>query len=350
LPLRVDELTVRAVQAAQAREPLRAASEVLNLAAQLAGDCALPAVARALYRRLIETYCKSAPPSIESVSLALEATFGLARLRMRRQGGGLAAWRLIESTYVALRDATDLSVVGSSLPVRALASTVDDLKGLRSWTRAVMLTDGIGGLLLDTSWGEANEAIKWHRGISSYLVECRQIAIISRYFDGCGRQAAVLLDRSRLGPESPEVVVDCLRVFSRLAQQIPATGAADDMVESYIGTDLGQDFEGFQTRCGIAAVGLAAPVSPTLAARACAHLVEQTIVTEDAYSARAVLAAKRRGLDIPGPEERVLVAIVEAAGLGLREGLLSFAEEFRAAVETAFSLLGDTLPARPVNV
>ncbi|KAA9379639.1 hypothetical protein F5972_08270 [Microbispora cellulosiformans] len=282
------------------------AAEAHNLAALIASDCGLPALAADLCWTQFAIFHTARPYTAAVAKLALQPLINLGRLHART-GHGTAAHHLITTVFDAVKDQTTAEVDGRTVDLTRLAQTPEDHRELVQWLWAVVLSDGTRALTQACRWAEALQHVQAHHGLGQRLLDGRQIAIITHHATGDCHGAARLLAASSTPTPWEQAVAAALAVL---------TGSPDaaTMVDRYLGLD--QDPPGqvvFRVRLGLAVLDLAAARTPRVS-NLRAAIIDGA--SSDAYAARDVLGHHVMRSQMTPRQEHDLTAVVTASGLG----------------------------------
>ena len=331
LPQRVSGLHELATEAGERRDASRATA-VFNLAALLASDCGMPALARTWCHRLATT----AIEHDHDPQHALEPVVNLARLHIRA-GDGPAAWTLLETLFQAIETRTDTTIDGLTIPAARLTRTPDSHAKARTWLWSVLLGTGAHALATAGRWDEASIRIARHKGVGNRMLDGRQVTVIAHATAGRYEQARAMLNATRPGEPWENAVTASLHlhmVDSAPAEQVTAALAAHHA--------LGPTKPGlivFHTRLGLTLVDALGANHPD------AEQVNMNLIRHaaaDGYAARDLLA-HRGCLSLATPQQIArLTKFVADCGLGHRTMTVEHLATVTQALDTAESVIAQT--------
>jgi hypothetical protein len=317
LDVRVREVVDLAQGAARATEPnpLPMATAAHNQAALIASDCGMPELARSLCWRQFRVHGCSRPLNGRAARFALQPLVNLARLQLR-SGDGVAANRLLDTLYEAVRSGGDAMIEGHPLSFRGFTSSVEAHHTVCRWLWTVLLADGTRALAVAGEWEQALAFVQRHRGIGMRLLDGRQVAIVARILGGEPAAALALLERT-VTPTLWERCVAAILNMVRLEHYAqPAVDAARSMAAHYLALPHVAELLAFQVRLGLAVIDLAGGLDCAGARQVTTRVVAQAMAAADGYAARDLLSHAVLRAQLAEHDERALAVIVQSAGLG----------------------------------
>lgn len=292
-------------------DALLRAAEVHNLAALIASDCGMPALARDLCWRQFELFATSGPYDQATARLTLQPLINLGRLHPR-DGNGTAAYQLHEALLNAARTRTQVRVDGKPVSFENIVKPGDDHRDIVRWLWTVLLADGIRALCRAGRWAEALHEAEQHNGIGQRLLDGRQVAIIAHCAAGDYVDALRLIDATATPTPWEEAVAACLKVVCLTWVRRPVDSAVTAMVDIYLSLVPAPEHAVFQVRLGLTVADLASDQDIRLVAQKIERIATDAA---DAYAARDVLTSSTP-LPLTASASHVLRETVRAAGLG----------------------------------
>jgi hypothetical protein len=347
LPLdaRISELTALATGPAggTAHERASRAAEVLNKAALITSDCAMPALARDLCHRQHELFEHATPLPSWATRLALQPILNIPR-QLIREGQGQDAYAMLETLFQAARNRTSTVIDGQTIDLSAITRTPDDHKTVCTVIWAALLADGTRALAQAGRWKEAADRASTHRGTGKRLLDGRQATILALLHDGQPGKAAEAAWHAVITEPWEHAVQALLQVLCQ--RWVSGRGnrkSAVTMLSASLSLAEQHDPSTALTRAriGMTAVDLAG----TSHTRQSCLLRAALIVSAagDAYIARDMLALHEAPQSLTSAERQCLDSIIRAAGLGA--GVISerLHHQLMAAVDDAEATLKNEL-------
>jgi hypothetical protein len=316
LPLleRLAEITT-SVETAQ-REPGQAldhAATALNLAALVASDCGLPALAAELCWKHIDAYCSMGRPMIGSEAMQLLGPIGnLARLRLRAHDGDHAVAQL-QDLLRAVRTGSDLILDNRTLPLAQVVADKGYRRQMVQWAWMQLLADGTKALTLAGRWTDAAQLAKTYNGIGNHLLEGRQAAIIASLTHRDSDTARETLAQSIVSEPWEREAAACLAVLC--APPDAANDAVDSMATEYQAGTITTEHADYRARLGVTVAALAHAHDPDLADDVLRQAAAEAAEANNGYAAREILRHRPAADVLTTNEQQHLTQIVDAAGL-----------------------------------
>jgi thiopeptide-type bacteriocin biosynthesis protein len=326
------------------------ACTALNLAALIASDCRLPALAAEFCERQLAVF-QSAGPVTGRVSIAsLQPLVNLARLDIRA-GHPDRAYQALTQIAEAARHGGAVEVHERSFTV--LAGIPAGTDAVNPWIREVLLHDGTRALAAAGHWDQAAEHAAQYDDHPGRLHDARQARIIACVTGGHGEAAVALIDESIRTDPWEHAVAACLRAWAHLATGCPipqSTTAALALARLAI-QPASPGMTLSRTRLGLTAAELATAIDP-----AWGHLLIQVaddaLQGGDGYAAREILGHPATMSFLPQVQHQRLCDIAAAAGIGtgpvpepLWSELLAGAYTAEAGLRSALQTSADQRPA-----
>jgi len=311
-----------------------AATAVFNLAALMASDCGLPALARAWCHRL----ALLAIEHDHDPQHALEPVVNIARLHIRA-GEGPAAWNLLETLFQAVETQTDVTIDGLTIPVTRLTRDPASHAKTRRWLWGVLLGTGAHALATAGRWDEASTRLAEHKAIGERMLDGRQVTVISHATAGRHQQARTMLNATRPGEPWENAVTAVLHLHisdssqgePRPAELVKAALAAHQTLGP-IETGLTV----FHTRLDLTLLDALGANHPN-GERITTDLVHHAV--NDGYAARDVLAHPGCLTRASPAQINHLSQLVADCGLGRRTIDPEHRSTLNQALETAESVI-----------
>jgi len=319
------------------------ACTALNLAALIASDCHLPALAAELCERQFAVFQAAGPVTGRVAIASLQPLVNLARLDLRA-GHRDRAYQALTQIAEAARRGGAVDVHGCSFTLPAVPAGIPaDANAVTSWLRGVLLDDATRALAAGGHWDQAAEHAARHDDHPGRLHHARQARIIASATRGDGEAAMTLIDASTRTDPWEHAVAACLRAWAHLVTGCPlpeSTTPALALARLAIPpTAPGMTLS--RTRLGLTAAELATAIDP-----AQGHLLSQVaddaLQDGDGHAAREILSHPAAASFLPPARHQQLRRITDAAGLGpgpalplLQSELLSAASAAEAALRTA---------------
>ncbi|MBC7277091.1 hypothetical protein OG984_02530 [Nocardioides sp. NBC_00368] len=333
LPQRVSGLHELATEARERRDA-SLATAVFNLAALLASDCGMPALARTWCHRLAIT----AIEHDHDPRYALEPVVNLARLHIRA-GEGSAAWTLLETLFQAIDTRTDTTIDGLTIPAARLTRTPDSHAKARTWLWSVLLGTGAHAFAAAGRWDEASIRLDQHNGVGERMLDGRQVTIIAHATAGRYQQARTMLNATHPGEPWENAVTAALHLHLPLADADPAEQVAPALAAHHALGSIKAGLTVFHTRLGLTLVDALGPDHPN-AEQIAMPLIRHA--ANDGYAARDLLAHPGC-LSIASPQQIArLTELVADCGLGHRTMTAEHLAVVADALDTAESVIAHT--------
>jgi hypothetical protein len=319
LPLeaRIAELT--ALTAGNRRETREAhsarAAEILNKAALVASDCAIPGLARALCHHQYALWARSAPLPASAVRLAMQPVLNIPR-QLIRDGHGDDAGVMLEVLHQAALDCAITDIDDMRVNFGTLTRTAGGYREACTLTWTALLADGTRALAQAGRWEEAAERVAAHRGTGTRLLDGRQAAILALLTSGRVDEAAKMTEDSAPAEPWEHAIRALLQVLcQRAAGHHPEAGIAT-MTAAALELAQSQDHATTlpRTRIGLTALAIAADTGAHQVRALRAALI--TLASTDGYAARDLLATVPVSGSLTCAQRSQLQALISACGLG----------------------------------
>jgi thiopeptide-type bacteriocin biosynthesis protein len=317
---------------ADREQRIEQACTALNLAALIAADCGLPALAAELCERQFAVF-QSAGPATGRIAIAsLQPLVNLARLDIR-DGQPDRAYRGLIQIAEAARGGGVAEVHGRTFTLDGLTTDFDTVT---RWLHSVLMHDGTRALAAAGHWDQAAEHAARYDDDPGRLRDARQARIIASVTSGDGDAAIALIDESIRTEPWEHAVAACLRAWTHLAtgcpipaSTAPALALARHAIQSASpGTTLSR------IRLSLTAAELAAAIDP-----AQRHLLTQVaddvLQDGDAYAAREILDHPASRSFLPDAQHQRLLGVTAAAGFGAGSIPEPFRSELLASASAA---------------
>lgn len=293
-------------------ESLTRAAEAHNLAALIASDCGIPALARSLCWRQFDAFNGAGPFDAATAKLTLQPLINLGRLLIR-DGNGAAAYQLLETLFNAVKRQTESVIDGRTVSFKELVADPRDHHEIVRWLWSVLLADGTRALTRAGRWREALQHAQQHKGIGERLFDGRQVAIIAHCAASAHDHAHKALATTTAETPWEQAVAACLKVVCLEWSGWNADSAITRMVDQYLVFRPGSEHAVFHVRLGLLVLDL---VNTGHGLGQVTPVVERSAVeAADAYAAHEVLSSPRV-LPLTADGSRALVDIVRVSGLG----------------------------------
>ncbi|MBV9143818.1 MAG: hypothetical protein JO115_23355 [Pseudonocardiales bacterium] len=310
---RIDRVRRQADLASQhTDDSLLRAAEAHNLAALIASDCGMPALARDLCWRQFDIFATSGPYDQASAKLALQPLVNLGRLRTR-DGNGTAAYQIHEALFQAAKTRTEASVDGRTISLGNIVHRGDDHREIVRWLWTILLADGIRALCRAGRWSEALHQAEQYNGLGQRLFDGRQVAIIAHCAAHNHAEALRLTEASATPTAWEEAVAACMKVICLTWAGQPTSSATAAMLDTYLALDPVREHAVFHVRLGLSVADLAHNTHDT---QPVVRMIERSALdAADAYAAHDI-RANRTPSPLTKRAAQALNKIVRAAGLG----------------------------------
>jgi hypothetical protein len=347
LPLeaRISELTALTTvpAAGTAHERASRAAEVLNKAALITSDCAMPALARSLCHRQRELFDHATPLPSWATRLGLQPILNIPR-QLIREGQGQDAYAMLETLYQAARHRASTVIDGQAIDLGAITRAPDDHKTVCTLIWAALLADGTRALAQAGRWKEAADLASAHRGAGRRLLDGRQATIIALLHDGQPAKAAAAARHAAITEPWEQAVQALLQVLcQRWANGRRDSKAAITMLSASLALAEQHDPSTAlaRARIGMTALDLAGsghawqsrPLRVALIASAAG----------DAYIARDMLARHEADQSLRSAERQGLDNTLHTSGLGAGTIPERLYRQLTAAVDCAETTLKNEL-------
>ncbi|MFI8265290.1 hypothetical protein [Streptomyces sp. NPDC085665] len=290
------------------------ASAVFNQSALIASDLAMPDLARELCHRHAAAYLRACPlPGMNTIR-GLEPVVNLARLRIRAGAGDEGREHLLR-LYDAVRTGTATQFEGVSVPAQ-LTATPDDRQEVRAWLWRVLLADGTRTLTTAGRWTEALAHIKAHQGVGKRMLDGRQVAILAALTTGDADSTATLLMETEPGDQWEQAVTACLTVLCRQAVGRPVDQHLRELARTYLDHEAGHGTTVFDVRLGLVVLDALDVEASPASRRIAQDLHRRTMLANDGYAAREILAHHRSVTVFSQQEKRDLTNLLDVCALG----------------------------------
>ncbi|MFI6536662.1 hypothetical protein ACIBHY_29720 [Nonomuraea sp. NPDC050547] len=316
LDARIAALTQSAAELAAmaGRERIARASAVCNMAALIASDCALPALARSLCWLHHDALAQQAPLPAWAAELALQPLLNLAR-QLIRQGEGGAAYQLLDELFNAAKRQREATIGERRIHLSTLTAAPDS-RGVGQFLWTALLADGSRALAMAGRWQEAaDHAARIGRGIGLHLLDGRQVTIIAAIERGAHHEAESLIDDSLLTHPWEQPVASLLRLYCRHTIGAPTDQDVCKLLDHTL--QLCDHYEPatalFRARAAITAFDLAHGYTtlPMDGLRSSITLIALC----DAYVCRELLAHSVLSAMLTPAERRSMLTLLRASGL-----------------------------------
>ncbi|MEO3861334.1 thiopeptide-type bacteriocin biosynthesis protein [Acrocarpospora sp. B8E8] len=335
-------------QPAEPEDRIDRACTAWNLAALIAADCAMPALAVELCERQFRLFQAAWPVSGRTAIASLQPLVNLARLDIRA-GAPEGAYRALDQIYHAVHHGGSADIHGMSISFDGFTAGNADRAKVSPWLWDLLLQDGTRALVAAGQWAKAATHAARYDHAAEQLRESRQADIITRVLDGRIHSALALIDDTVTTQPWEQAVAGCLRTFARLKAAGPAP---EDLTRTLAAVRLARQQPDrkttlFRIRLGLTAVDLAAGPYQVQADPLCAEMIEEAEQSGDAYVAREVLGHPACRTRMTSGQRRDLIALVERAGLGQGTIPQLLLADLAASVEAAGAVLAQALGVPP---
>ncbi|GAA2255556.1 hypothetical protein GCM10010430_44210 [Kitasatospora cystarginea] len=317
LPLerRISELGALAVQPAGAghRDLVARTCGVLNYAALIASDAALPDLAAELCWRQYRVFADAGALSGDIAVMALMPVVNIARL-MIREGDGEGAYDVLRRLYRAAQQRGVAEIRSHTVDLAELSATPGDHRKVCEELWVAVLTDGARALARIGRWSEAAQAMTAHRGVGNRLLDGRQIMIMSLMERGLDQQARDMIEATSSTESWEDSVAALLLAYCRPASPLPKHELDRALREALALTSPPDPATAaFQARVAVAALDLADSDTESSTSLRQALI---DVAALDAYAARDVLNHQQTRSHLTVEQEHQLCAVLAASGLG----------------------------------
>ncbi|QBI56129.1 hypothetical protein [Streptomonospora litoralis] len=314
------------------------ASGVLNYAALIASDAALPDLAADLCWKQHRAFADAGRLTGEIAVMALMPLINLSRL-LTREGDGEGAYDVLKQLYRTAHARSSTHIRGHDVDLSALTATESDHHDVCKALWVALLVDGARALARIGCWTQAAEAMTAHRGVGHRLLDGRQIMIMSLMERGLYQQARDAIEATAPTEEWENAIAALLQVACRPAT---APASAQERDEALLGagavlTSPDPATALFQTRVGLAALELTHHHTGPHTAGLHDPIVDAARL--DAYAARDTLTHPLVGAHLDEEQRSHLESIVAESGLGAGRLSPTHMETLTAASERAEAAL-----------
>lgn len=281
---RIDRVRRQADLASQhTDESLLRAAEAHNLAALIASDCGMPALARDLCWRQFDIFATSGPYDQATAKLTLQPLVNLGRLHTR-DGNGATAYQLHEALFQAAKTRTETSIDGRTISMGNIVHPGDDHREIVRWLWTILLADGTRALCRAGRWSQALQQAEQHNGVGHRLFDGRQVAIIAHCAAHHHAEAIRLTEASATPTTWEQAVAACLKVICLVWAGQPTISATATMVDAYLALDPVPEHAVFRVRLGLSVADLTHDTHDT---QPVLRMIERSALdAADGYAAR----------------------------------------------------------------
>ena len=290
------------------------AAEVLNKAALVASDCAVPGLARELCHHQYALWARSAPLPAWAVRLAMQPVLNIPR-QLIRDGHGDDADMMLEALHQAAVDRALADIDGMRVNFGTLTRTAGGYREARTLTWTALLADGTRALAQAGHWKEAAERASAHRGTGTRLLDGRQAVILALLTSGGVDEAAKMTEHSAPAEPWEHAIQAMLRVLcQQAAGHNPEPGIAT-MTAAALALAQSQDPATTlpRTRIGLTALTIAKGAGTHQARALRAALI--TSASTDGYAARDLLATVPVSSSLTCAQRSQLQVLISECGL-----------------------------------
>ncbi|WUH90317.1 hypothetical protein OG900_09530 [Streptomyces sp. NBC_00433] len=297
------------------RDQVARASAVLNYAALIASDTAMPNLAFQLCWRQYEVFAAAGYLIGDIAVMALMPVVNIARLLIR-EGDGEAAYDVLTRLYRAAQQRSSAEIRGRTVDLAALTGTEADHRKVCEELWMIMLIDGARALAQVGRWTEAAHAMTAHRGVGNRLLDGRQIMIMSLLERGLEQQARAVIESTVPAEPWENTIADLLRLSCWPAGPPVLQPELDRALRGALALVRPADpaTAAFQARVALTAIDLAGDRSGPYTTALLDAVVD--VASADAYAARDVLHHDLTCSRITREQRQVLDAVLTASGLG----------------------------------
>jgi hypothetical protein len=321
------------------------ACSVLNFAALIASDAAIPGLAANLSWRQWDLFASAGPLDTGTAVMGLMPLVNLARLAIRA-GDGDEGYDVLQRLYRAAQRRESTTIYGHLVNLAPWTRTTAAHRKLCQELWGTILVDGARALARSGHWTQAAKIMASHRGIGNRLLDGRQISIMALTEQGLHQEAIAMIDASRTEELWEQAVAAILRISCMHSDhQLILRDDLDQAVRQALTLTLLPDpmTAASRIRIGLATLDLAAAHPAGLAARLQAAVISTAAC--DAYAARDVLTHRHARAHLSQQQEHELTTVVTTAGLGARHLPPAHMDSLTAAVRTAEQQLQALLAA-----
>lgn len=331
-------------QQAEPADQRHRACVVWNLAALIAADCGVPALAADLCERQFRIFHARWPAAGRAAVDSLQPLVNLARLT-GRAGDPSGAYRELHSLYWAVQHGGSALIHSTTISFDRFTAASEDRRVSAAWLRPLLLQDGTRLLASTGHWTRAAAHAAMYDDAGERLHDARQTQVVARLHDGHTDSALTLLDASMITEPWERAAAACLRSYSDLrAQRLTTEGIATMLAAvRHAGQSPDQDTAFFRFRLGLTAVDLASEMCPGQAGSLCTELVRDAASSDDAFAAREVLRHEASRRRMTPAEAQMLSTLVRKAGLGRGAIPPPLLADLMGSVEIAETVLARTL-------
>lgn len=325
---------------------LHRACAVWNLAALIASDCGIPALAADLCRQQFRIFHTAWPVTGQAAISSLQPLANLTRLT-HRAGDPDGAYRELHALHRAVQDGGTAVIHGRSYSFDRFTTTRADRSEAARWVRVLLLEDGTFLLAATGQWAQAAAHAARYDEAGERLRHSRQTRIIAHLLNGHADTALALLDTSLITEPWEQAVAACLRTYSHLRAGHPTADHIETTLHAlqHARHSPDRDTGLFQIRLTLTTVDLITDRCPAQADLLCAELLREAAASGDAFAGREVLRHGIARTRMTPAQIHELTALVRKAGLGRRTIPPPLHADLTAAVATAHTVLTHTLGA-----
>lgn len=308
------ELTV-APAGASHHDLVARASGVLNYAALIASDVAMPDLAGDLCWRQHRVFADAGNLSGDIAVMSLMPLINISRL-LTREGDGEAAYTVLKRLYGAAQKRGTAETCGRTVDLSVLTGTETDHRKVCEELWVTVLVDGARALARMGRWTEAAQAMTAHRGVGNRLLDGRQILIMSLMERGLDQQARDTIDSTTCAEPWENAIAALLRIHCRPATATVPPQELDAGLQGVSALIATPDpsIAAFQTRVGLTALDLIHGHTSPHAAPLHDAIADAAVL--DAYAAREVLTHALTRPHLTSEQEQKLDAALTTSGIG----------------------------------
>jgi hypothetical protein len=336
LATRIAELTALTAKAAGAdrHQRIARASGVLNFAALIASDVGLPDLATELCWAQYRIFAEADSLDQDTAVMALMPLVNIARLLIR-EGDGNGAYEILQRLYRAAQQRGKATIRDHETDLSPWIRTDADHRRLCTELWVTVLVDGARALARDGRWTEAAATMASHRGIGNRLLDGRQIMIMSLVEQGKLRQASAVIDSTVPAEPWENTVAAILRICCQPNNSPTRPDEMDHALREALALTMQREpmTAAFRARVGLTALDLTTGQPALYDRQLRAALLE--VASSDAYAARAVLDHDVMRSQMTRQQERELLVVLTASGLGTKRLPETHLDALTTAVRTA---------------
>jgi thiopeptide-type bacteriocin biosynthesis protein len=325
---------------ADREQRIEQACTALNLAALIASDCRMPALAAELCERQLAVFQAAGPVTGRIAIASLQPLVNLARLDIRA-GHGDRAYRALTRLAEAARHGGAVEVHGRSFTLPAAIPA--DAGAVTPWLRGVLLHDGTRALAAAGHWDQAAEHAARYDDHPGRLHDARQAGIIACVTAGDGKTAMELIDESTRTDPWEHAIAACLRAWAHLATGCPIPDSATPALAlarlAIQPTAPGMTLS--RIKLSLTSAELVTAIDPAQE-DLLSQVADDALQDGDGHAASEILSSPAIARFLPQVQRQQLRRIITAAGLGdgpvpepLRSELLAGVSAAEAGLRTA---------------